>query len=59
MMDNIFIRTYPAGNIKADKEKSTKKIGGAIAKIMAPDRAIRCGNQNTESVYDSRGILFM
>lgn len=27
--------------------------------IMALDRAIRCGNQNTESVYDSRGILFM
>lgn len=27
--------------------------------IMADDRAIRYGNQNTESVYDSRGILFM
>jgi len=25
MMDNIFIRTDPAGNIKADKEKSTDK----------------------------------
>lgn len=58
-MDNIFIRTDPAGNIKADKEKSTEKIYGAIATIMALDRAIRCGNQNTESVYDSRGILFM
>lgn len=23
MMDNIYIRTDPAGNIKADKEKST------------------------------------
>jgi len=45
--------------IKADKEKSTEKIDGAIATIMALDRAIRCGNQNTESVYDSRGILFM
>ena len=40
--------------IKADKEKSTEKIDGAIATIMALDRAIRCGNQNT----DSRGILF-
>ena len=58
-MDNIFIRTDPAGNIKADKEKSTEKIDGAIATIMALDRAIRCGNVNTESVYDSRGILFM
>ncbi len=58
-MDNIFIRTDPAGNIKADKEKSTEKIDGTIATIMALDRAIRCGDQNTESVYDSRGILFM
>lgn len=58
-MDNIFIRTDPAGNIKADKEKSTEKIDGAIATIMALDRAIRCGNQNTGSVYDARGILFM
>lgn len=58
-MDNIFIRTDPAGNIKADKEKSTEKIDGAIATIMALDRAIRCDNANTESVYDSRGILFV
>ena len=28
MMDNIYIRTDPAGNIKADKEKSTEKIDG-------------------------------
>ena len=58
-MDNIFIRRDPAGNIKADKEKSTEKIDGAIATIMALDRAIRCGNTNTESVYDNRGLLFM
>lgn len=49
-MDNIFIKTDSAENIKADnKEKSTEKI----------DRAIICGNANTESVYDSRGILFV
>lgn len=58
-MDNIFIRTDPSGNIKADKEKSTEKIDGAIAMIMALDRAIRCGNDNTASVYDERGILFI
>ncbi|MBR4695773.1 MAG: hypothetical protein IKO94_06810, partial [Selenomonadaceae bacterium] len=56
-MDNIFIRTDPAGNIKADKAKSTEKIDGAIALIMALDRAIRCGNVNGESVYESRGLL--
>jgi len=57
MMDNIFIRTDPAGNIKADKEKSTEKIDGAVATIMALDRAIRCGNATSESVYDTRGLL--
>ena len=56
-MDNIFIRTDPAGNIKAYKTKSTEKIDGTIALIMALDRAIRCGNDAGESVYDSRGVL--
>ena len=59
MMDNVTIRTDPAGNIKADKEKSTEKIDGAIATIMALDRAIRCGNDNSASVYDSRGLLML
>lgn len=56
-MDNIYIKRDPAGNIKADKEKSTEKIDGAVAAIMALDRAIRCGNSNAESVYDSRGLI--
>ena len=59
MMDNIYIRTDPAGNIKPDKEKSTEKIDGAVAAIMALDRAIRCGNVSAESVYDARGLLFL
>ena len=57
MADNIFIRTDPAGNIKADKEKSTERIDGVIALIMALDRAIRCGNDTSASIYDERGIL--
>ncbi len=59
MMDNIYIRSDPAGNIKPDKAKSTEKIDGAVATIMALDRAIRCGNDNGASVYDSRGLLFI
>lgn len=56
MMDNIFIKQDPAGNIKPDKEKSTEKIDGAVALIMALDRTIR--NQGSGgSVYDCRGIL--
>ena len=59
MMDNIYVRTDPAGNIKADKEKSTEKIDGAIATIMALDRAIRHQNPDTESVYNGRGLLII
>ena len=58
MMDNIYVKTDPAGNIKPDKEKSTEKIDGAVALIMALDRAIR--NQGSSgSVYDDRGILII
>lgn len=58
-MDNIFIRTDPAGNIKMDKEKSTEKIDGAVATVMALDRAIRCGAEPDDSIYNHRGILFI
>jgi phage terminase large subunit-like protein len=60
MMDNIFIRRDPAGNIKPDKEKSTEKIDGAVALIMALDRAIRCGSGDSgASVYDERPLFVM
>jgi len=57
MMDNIYVRTDPAGNIKPDKEKSNERIDGAVALIMALDRAVR--HQGGGSVYDSRGILVL
>jgi len=59
MMDNIYIRTDPAGNIKPDKEKSTERIDGAVALIMALDRTIRCGSNMGASVYDERGLLII
>lgn len=58
-MDNIFIKRDPAGNIKPDKEKSTEKIDGTVATIMALDRAIRCGNDTGDSIYDSRDMLVL
>lgn len=58
MMDNIFIKQDPAGNIKPDKEKSTEKIDGAVALIMALDRSIRHKGASG-SVYDERGILVL
>ena len=57
MMDNIYIRTDPAGNIKPDKAKSTEKIDGVVATIMGLDRAIRNEGGDGDSVYDNRGLL--
>lgn len=59
MMDNIFIKRDPAGNIKPDKEKSTEKIDGAVALIMDLDRAICCGCVSEDSIYDSRDLLIL
>ncbi len=55
------VRTDPAGNLKIDKEKSTEKVDGAVALVMALDRAMK--NQGSGSVYPlcanclSKGIL--
>ncbi|MDY6279649.1 MAG: terminase TerL endonuclease subunit, partial [Roseburia faecis] len=57
MMDNVTIRQDPAGNIKMDKDKSTEKIDGAVATVMALDRAIRCGLDDGSSIYDTRGLI--
>lgn len=56
MMDNIFARTDPAGNIEPDQEKSAERIDGAVVTIMSLDRALR-NEGSTGSVYDERGIL--
>ncbi len=56
-MDNAYVRTDPAGNLKIDKEKSTEKVDGAVALVMALDRAMK--NMNGGSVYDERGMLFI
>ena len=37
----------------------TEKIDGAVALIMALDRAIRCGNDTGASVYDERDLLVL
>jgi phage terminase large subunit-like protein len=57
MMDNIHVRPAPAGNLKPDKEKSTEKIDGAVATVMALDRALRGGGGSGESIYNERGLL--
>lgn len=57
MMDNVYIKKDPAGNIKMDKEKSTERIDGAVALVMALDRSIR--NNDEDSVYNERGLIIL
>lgn len=57
-MDNCLVRIDPAGNLKIDKQKSTEKVDGAVALVMALDRAMRNGNGGG-SVYDGRGLLIL
>lgn len=57
MADNLVARQDPAGNLKPDKEKSTEKIDGMVALIMAYYRATLAGVK--ESVYERRGIRML
>lgn len=57
MAGNVVVETDAAENIKPTKAKSTEKIDGIVAAIMALDRAIR--NKDEGSVYDTRGIIFI
>ena len=55
-MDNAFVRTDPAGNVKIDKERSTEKVDGAVAMVMALDRAMK--NMNSGSfIYDDSVLI--
>ena len=56
MIDNVYVRTDPAGNIKMDKEKSTERIDSAVIAVMALDRAIQ-NEGSTDSAYNERGII--
>ena len=55
MMDNIFIRTDPAGNIKPDKAKSMNKIDGISAATTAVFVAMN-SEPVSRSAYESTGV---
>ena len=58
MIDNVYVRTDPAGNIKMGKEKSTERINGAVIAVMALNRAIQ-NEGSTDSAYNDRGIIIL
>ena len=54
--NNVVMKGDEAGNIKPIKEKNSQKIDGAVASIMALDRAIK---REGRSVYETRGVLML
>lgn len=58
MMDNVVVETDAAGNIKPNKKKSTEKIDGVVAMVMALGRAVVNGYDDGSDIYDD-GIMFI
>lgn len=58
MMGNIAVKQDAAANIKPDKSKSTEKIDGIVAAIMALDRVVRHEIEGP-SVYEERGMILL
>jgi len=56
MMDNVVVRTDPAGNIRIDKQKSHEKVDGPVAAVMALDRAMRYETP-AQSAYEDHGLV--
>ncbi len=57
MASNVAVETDAAGNLKPSKKKSTERIDGIVAGIMALGRALLTSEPH--SVYDTRGLLFV
>jgi phage terminase large subunit-like protein len=54
-IDNLVVTQDPAGNIKPDKAKATQRIDGAVASIMALDRAVR-HQEAGPSIYETQEV---
>ena len=54
---NVAIERDAADNIKPSKSKSTEKIDGILAIIMAIGRATAPREEKPKSVYDERGVV--
>ena len=54
MADNVSARQDPAGNVKPDKSKSTNRIDGIVAAIMAIGRASVADPSGGRSIYEER-----
>lgn len=57
MMASTVVKTDPAGNIKPDKEKSSQKIDGIVASIMALGEWMTAQAEEDNNPYNQRGML--
>ena len=57
MMASTVVKTDPAGNIKPDKEKSSQKIDGIVAAIMALGEWMTAQAAQDNDPYNQRGML--
>ena len=59
MAANVAVAQDPAGNLKPAKDKSTERIDGIVALIMALGRAMLPGEPPLTSVYEHRGLIIL
>jgi phage terminase large subunit-like protein len=57
MASNVSIKQDPAGNMKPDKGRSTERIDGIVAALMALGRCMASDHERG-SAYDHEGITF-
>jgi phage terminase large subunit-like protein len=57
MISNVVAETDAADNVKPSKARSSEKIDGVVAMVMALGVAITKGTDDKKSVYEERGIL--
>jgi len=57
MLASVSISVDPAGNMKPDKRKSSQKIDGIVAAIMALGQYMTDQADNDKNPYASRGML--
>ena len=58
MMSNVDLKHDPAGNIKPDKDKSSEKIDGVVAMVMARAEAMDL-ETDAGSFYNNNDLLFV
>lgn len=56
MLASTVIQVDPAGNMKPDKRKSSQKIDGIVASIMALGEMMTCKAKEEKNPYEMRGL---